>query len=78
MLLKKILTCDRSYFLKSILLLILINNNLCQKAKADTRTTKSGTRYSFITEMAVFTLETDCLCEMAYPFDNSRHIGKTS
>ena len=31
-----------------------------------------------ITEMAVFTLEKDYLCEMAYPFDNSRQIGKTS
>ena len=31
-----------------------------------------------ITEMAVFALETDYLREMAYPFDNSRQIGKTS
>ena len=34
--------------------------------------------HSFITEMAIFTLETDYSCEMGYPFDNSRHIGNTS
>ena len=54
-------------------------NNLCEKAKADTRTPNSrqGTEHSFVTEMAVFTLETDYLCEMGYPFDNSRQIGST-
>ena len=31
-----------------------------------------------ITEMAVFTLETDYSCEMGYPFDDSRQIGNTS
>ena len=31
-----------------------------------------------LTEMAVFTLETDYPCEMGYPFDNSRQIGNTS
>ena len=31
-----------------------------------------------ITEMAVFTLETDYSCEMGYPFDNLRLIGNTS
>ena len=41
-----------------------IFNNLCEKAKADTRTPNSrrggGVEgHSFITEMAVFTLETD-------------------
>ena len=46
-----------------------IFNNLCEKAKADTRTPNSrrggggggggGEGHSFITEMAVFTLETD-------------------
>ena len=41
------------------------------------RATKAG-GHSFITEMATFTLEKDYLCEMAYPFDNSRQIGKTS
>ena len=29
-----------------------------------------------ITEMAVFTLETDYSCETGYPFDDSRQIGK--
>ena len=33
-----------------------------------------GARHSFITEMDVFTLETDYLCETDYPFDNSRQI----
>ena len=28
-----------------------------------------------ITEMAVFTLAMDYLCEMGYPFDDSRQIG---
>ena len=31
-----------------------------------------------ITEMAVFTLETDYLCETGCPFDDSRQIGNTS
>ena len=31
-----------------------------------------------ITEMAVFTLATDYLCEMGYPFDNSRQIDNAS
>ena len=31
-----------------------------------------------ITEMAVFTLATDYLCEMGYPFDNSRQKGNMS
>ena len=31
-----------------------------------------------ITEMAVFTLETDYSCETRYPFDDSRRIGNTS
>ena len=31
-----------------------------------------------ITEMAVFTLETDYSCEIGYLFDNSRQIGNTS
>ena len=33
---------------------------------------------SFITEMAVFTLEADYSGETGYPFDNSRQIGNTS
>ena len=51
-------------------------NNLCEKGKADTRTpiSRTGARHSFITEMEVFTLEADYLCETGYPFDNSRQI----
>ena len=30
-----------------------------------------------ITEMAVFTLETDYSCETGYPFDDSPQIGNT-
>ena len=30
-----------------------------------------------ITEMAVFTLETDYSCEKGYPFGNSSQTGKT-
>ena len=32
--------------------------------------------HSFITEIAVLTLETDYSYEMGYPFGNSRQIGK--
>ena len=32
----------------------------------------------FITEMAIFTLETDYSCEMGYPFDYSHQVGNTS
>ena len=39
---------------------------------------KAAARHSFITEMTVFTLETDYSCETGYPFDNSREIGNTS
>ena len=57
-------------------------NNLCEKAKADTRTPNSrlggGGRHSFISEIAVFTLETDYSWQMGYPFGNSRQIGSTS
>ena len=38
---------------------------------------KSGARHSFLTEMAVFTLETEYSCETGYPFDNSRQIGNS-
>ena len=41
------------------------------------RATKAG-GHSFITEMAVFTLETEYSWEMSYPFDNSRQTGNTS
>ena len=42
------------------------------------RPTQDGGGPFIITEMAVFTLATDYLCEMGYPFDNSRQIGNTS
>ena len=42
------------------------------------RSTQGRGANSFITEMAVFTLETDHSCETGYPFDNSRQIGNTS
>ena len=42
------------------------------------RPTQGGGGHSFITEMAVFTLEANYSCEMGYPFDNSRQIGNTS
>ena len=37
-----------------------------------------GRGHSFISEIAVFTLETDYSWQMGYPFDNSRQIGSTS
>ena len=39
---------------------------------------KARGRHSFLTEMAVLTLETDYSCETGYPFDNLRQIGNTS
>ena len=39
---------------------------------------KAGAQNSFITEMAVFTLEADYSGETGYLFDNSRQIGNTS
>ena len=42
------------------------------------RPTQGRGRHSFITEMAVFTLEADYSGETGYPFDNSRQIGNTS
>ena len=54
-------------------------NNLCEKAKADTRTPNQGRGAALIiTEMAVFTLEKDYSCETGYPFDDSRQIGNMS
>ena len=37
-----------------------------------------GRGATFVTEMAVFTLETDYSCETGYPFDDLRQIGNTS
>ena len=60
-----------------------LKNNFCEKAKADMRTPNSRNGggvggHSFITEIAVFTLETDYSCEKGYPFCNSSQIGNTS
>ena len=37
---------------------------------------RAEARHSFITVMAVFTLDADYSCETGYPFDDSRQIGK--
>ena len=42
------------------------------------RSTQGQGANSFITEMAVFTLETDHSYETGYLFDNSRQIGNMS
>ena len=42
------------------------------------RSTQGQAANSFVTEMAVFTPETDHSCETGYPFDNSRQIGNAS
>ena len=42
------------------------------------RSTQGRDPNSFITKIAVFTLETDHLCETGYPFDNSRQVRNTS
>ena len=39
---------------------------------------RPGREILIITEMAIFTLETDYSCETGYPFDGSRQIGNTS
>ena len=59
---------------------VQFKNNLCEEAKVDTWTLNSRREggHSFITKMAVFTLETDYSSEMGYPFDNSLEIGNTS
>ena len=49
-----------------------------QKLTRQRPTQGQGARHSFITEMAVFTLEADYSGETGYPFDNSRQIGNTS
>ena len=50
-----------------------------QKQTRERPTQGRGARgHSFITEMTVFTQETDYSCETGYWFDNSRQIGNTS
>ena len=45
-----------------------LNNNLCETGA--NAPLKAGARHSFITEMAVFTLEADYSGETGYSFDN--------
>ena len=50
-----------------------------KKQKRTRKRPTQGRGVTFIvTEMAVFTLETDYSCETGYPFDNLRQIGNTS
>ena len=49
-----------------------------KKKQTRKRPTQGQGAIFIITEMAVFTLETDYLCETDYPFDDSRQIGNTS
>ena len=49
-----------------------------KKKQTRKRTTQGRGATFIITEMAVFTLEKDYLCETGYPFDDSRQIGSTS
>ena len=84
----KILTFDRSCFIQystsNIILRIemsTVNIKIIfvkKQKQTRERSTQGQGANSFITEMAVFTLETDHSCETGYPFDNSRQIGNTS
>ena len=84
----KILTFNRSYFIQystsNIILRIEMSTVnikiIFVKKQKETRerSTQDRAANSFITEMAVFTLETDHSCERGYPFDNSRQIDNTS
>ena len=72
------------YFTSTIILYIemsIVNLKIIF-AKKQKRTRKRPTQgrgaTSIITEMAVFTLETDYPCETGYPFDDSLQIGNTS
>ena len=48
-----------------------------KKQKRTRKRATQGRGATFIiTEMAVFTLETDYSCETGYPFDDSRQISK--
>ena len=49
-----------------------------QKRTRKRPTQGRGATSFVVTEMAVFTLETDYSCETGYPFDNLRQIGNTS
>ena len=49
-----------------------------KKKQTRKRPTQGQGATFIITEMAVFTLETDHSCETGYPFENSRQIGNMS
>ena len=49
-----------------------------KKKQTRKRPTQGQGATFIITEMAVFKLETDNLCETGYPFDDSRQTGNTS
>ena len=72
------------YFSSNIILHIemsIVNLKIIfvKKKKQTLKRPTQGQGATFIiTEMAVFTLETDYLCETGYPFDDSRQIGNTS
>ena len=84
----KILTFNRSYFIQystsNIILRIemsTVNIKIIfvkKQKQTRERSTQGQGANSFITEMAVFTLETDHSRERGYPFDNSRQIDNTS
>ena len=84
----KILTFDRSCFIQystsNIILRIemsTVNIKIIfvkKQKQTRERSTQGRGANSFITEMTLFTPETDHSCETGYPFDNSRQIGNTS
>ena len=58
--------------------IVNFKNNLCEKAKADTRTPNSRSGHDIhYNRNGVFTLEMDFSCETGYPFDDSLQIGNT-
>ena len=72
------------YFTSNIILyiemsIVKIKIIFVKKQKRTPKRPTQGRGATFIiTEMAVFTLETDYLCETGYPFDDLRQIGNTS
>ena len=70
------------FYSNSILKTVQINPKLdsSEKLKDNSRADNTGLTdcYIIITEMTVFTLETDYSCETGYPFDDLRQIGNAS
>ena len=72
------------YFTSNIILYIemsIVNLKIIfvKKQKRTRKRPTQGRGATFIiTEMAVFTPETDYSCETGYPFDDSHQIGNTS